>query len=422
MNDSQSYYAATAHAAVSSIPLDGDVRADVCIIGGGYTGLAAALHLARTGRSVRLLEQADFGAGASGRNGGQVHIGFRQDQLWLEQKLGQTAAHAIWDLCVDALTHFHSLRQTEEIDCDWTPGLLHLDHRARFVPASHAYAAHMQKAYGYDGFEPINKAQARDLVASDSYYGGVLAREGGHIHALNFALGLARAAQRTGAQLHAHSGVSHIRKSAGLWCAQTPTGQVRADNLIIAGNGYLHGIDKRIETHVMPINNFIATTAPLDDPQALIKNRLAVSDSRFVVHYFRITPDNRLLFGGGENYSYRFPNDIAAVVRRHMCGIFPQLHDVKMDHAWGGTLAVTPTRLPFVRRLEPGLYTAAGYSGQGVLLAPYFGKLLADVIAHDSLQFDLLSRLPVPRFPGGTALRWPILVCAMLALRLRDMM
>jgi gamma-glutamylputrescine oxidase len=421
MSDTQSYYAATAHAPINSIPLDGDVRANVCIIGGGYTGLAAALHLARAGRTVRLLEQSDFGAGASGRNGGQAHIGFRQDQLWLEQKLGPAAAHAIWDLCVDALKHFHDLRQAEKIDCDWTPGLLHLDHRARFVPASHAYATHMQKIYGYEGFEPVSKAQARDLVASDSYHGGLLAREGGHIHALNFALGLARAAKAAGAQLHAHSGVSRIGKSDGLWFAQTPTGQVRADNIIVAGNGYLHGLDQRIETHVMPINNFIATTAPLDDPQAVIKNGLAVSDSRFVVHYFRITADNRLLFGGGENYSYRFPADIASVVRKHIRGIFPQLHDVKIDHAWGGTLAVTPTRLPFVRRLEPGLYTAAGYSGQGVLLAPYFGKLLADVIAHESAQFDLLSTLPVPRFPGGTMLRWPILVGAMLALRLRDM-
>lgn len=421
MNDTQNYYAATAHASINTSRLDGDVRADVCIIGGGYTGLAAALHLARAGRNVRLLEQSDFGAGASGRNGGQVHIGFRHDQLWLEQKLGQSAAHAIWDLCVDALAHFHKLRQDEQIDCDWRPGLLHLDHRARFVPASHAYAAHMQKAYGYDGFEPVNKAQARDLVASDSYHGGLLAHEGGHIHALNFALGLARAAKQAGAQLHAQSSVSRIGKNNGLWCAQTPTGQVRANTLIVAGNGYLRGLDQRIETHVMPINNFIATTAPLDDPRALIKNTYGVSDSRFVVYYFRITPDNRLLFGGGENYSYKFPNDIAAVVRKHMNRIFPQLADVRIDHAWGGTLAVTPTRLPFVRRLEPGLYTAAGYSGQGVLLAPYFGKLLADVICHESAQFDLLSTLPVPRFPGGTALRWPILVAAMAALRLRDM-
>jgi gamma-glutamylputrescine oxidase len=422
MSDVTNYYIATAHGQINAKPLDGDVRADVCIIGGGYTGLAAALNLARAGRSVRLLEQADFGSGASGRNGGQVHIGFRHDQLWLEQKLGQSAAHAIWDLCVDALAHFHTLRQDAQIDCDWTPGLLHLDHRARFVPDSEAYAKHMQKAYGYDGFEPISKSQARDLVASESYHGGLLAREGGHIHALNFALGLARAAQQAGAQLHAHSGVSRISKNNGLWCAQTATGQVRANTIIVAGNGYLHGLDQRIETHVMPINNFIATTAPLDDPQALIKNGLAVSDSRFVVRYFRITPDNRLLFGGGENYSYRFPNDIAGVVANYMHRVFPQLADVRIDYAWGGTLAVTPTRLPFVRRLEPGLYTAAGYSGQGVLLAPYFGKLLADVICHNSAQFDLLADLPVPRFPGGTTLRWPILVAAMLALRLRDML
>ncbi len=417
-----SYYTATAHAPVNTTPLDAPVRADVCIIGGGYTGLAAALHLARAGRKAVLLEQATLGHGASGRNGGQVHIGFRQDQQWLEQRLGLEAARAIWALCVDALAAFHALRRDAQIDCDWHQGLLHLDHRARLVPASHAYAAHMQQAYGYDGFEPVSKTQARDLVASDAYHGGLLAREGGHVHALNFALGLARAAQQAGATLHEHSVVTSITKANQLWQVRTAQGVVSADTVIIACNGYLKGLNQTIESHVMPINNFIATTAPLDDPQALIKHHYAVADSRFVVHYFRITADNRLLFGGGENYSYRFPDDIASVVRGHICKIFPQLGLVPIDHAWGGTLAVTPTRLPFVRRLEPGLYTSGGYSGQGVLLAPYFGKLLSDVICHESAQFDLLSKLPVPRFPGGTALRWPILVSAMLALRLRDML
>jgi gamma-glutamylputrescine oxidase len=417
-----SYYAATAHAPINTAPLESNVRADVCIIGGGYTGLAAALHLARAGRKVVVLEQATLGYGASGRNGGQVHIGFRQDQLWLEQRLGLSTARAIWDLCVEAQAHFQALLHDEHIDCDWQPGLLHLDHRARFVPASHGYAAHMQKVYGYDGFEPVSKAEARDLVASNAYHGGVLAREGGHVHALKLALGLARAAQQAGAHLHQQSAVTSISKANGLWCARTATGSVTADSMIIACNGYLKGLNQSVESHVMPINNFIATTAPLDNPQALIKHHYAVADSRFVVYYYRITADNRLLFGGGENYSYRFPDDIASVVRWHMLKIFPQLGGVKIDHAWGGTLAVTPTRLPFVRRLEPGLYTSGGYSGQGVMLAPYFGKLLADVIVHESAQFDLLSKLPVPRFPGGTVLRWPILVSAMLALRLRDML
>jgi gamma-glutamylputrescine oxidase len=422
MDHPQSYYAATAQAAPPAPPLAGSVRADVCIIGGGYTGLSAALHLARAGRKVLLLDAAQLGGGASGRNGGQAHFGFRRDQLWLERQLGAELARSIWQLCLDAHSHLHSTLRDEAIDCEYRSGLLHLDHRARAVPASHAYARHLQDHYGYDGERAILREEARALVASDAYHGGVLARDGGHLHALNFALGLARAAQRAGAALHAHTAVTDIVKQDGRWRACTAAGDVQAETMIVACNGYLRRLVPEIEARVMPINNFIATTAPLPDPAALIKNGYAVADSRFVVYYFRLTPDGRLLFGGGENYSYAFPKDIAAFVRPHMLKIFPQLANIKIDHAWGGTLAVTPTRLPFVRRLEPGLYTASGYSGQGVMLAPYFGKLLADVIVHESAQFDLLSKLPVPRFPGGTLLRWPILASAMLALRLRDML
>jgi gamma-glutamylputrescine oxidase len=422
MESSQNYYAATAHAAPSAPPLGSSVRADVCIIGGGYTGLSAALELARKGRKVVLLEQAALGSGASGRNGGQVHFGFRRDQQWLAQQLGTATARAVWQLCLDAHAHMQVLLRDAAIDCDYRPGLLHLDHRARSVAASHAYAQHLQDVYGYDGEQPVSRDEARALVASESYHGGVLARDGGHLHALNFALGLARAAQRAGATLHAQSPVTALAKDGGLWRVRTVAGEVRADTVIVACNGYLKNLVPRIAAHVMPINNFIATTAPLDDPAALIKNHYAIADSRFVVYYFRLTADGRLLFGGGENYSYAFPRDVPAVVRRHMLKIFPQLANIKIDYGWGGTLAVTPSRLPFVRRLEPGLYTAAGYSGQGVMLAPYFGKLLADVVCHESAQFDLLTKLPVPRFPGGTLLRWPILVSAMLALRLRDML
>jgi gamma-glutamylputrescine oxidase len=417
-----SYYAATAAPAPFAAPLAQSASADVCIIGGGYTGLAAALELARQGRKVVLLEQARLGWGASGRNGGQVHMGFRQDQPWLERKIGFTAARAIWDLCVAAHSHFHQLLKTEQIDCDYRPGMLELDHRARMVPESHALAAHMQKHYGYDGFVPLDKSAARALVASDIYHGGIKSNDGGHLHALNFAFGLARAAQKYGACLHELTAVASIDKVDGKWVARTRQGDVRTDTIIVACNGYLHKLMPEIESRVMPINNFIATTAPLDDPQSLIKHGYAIADSRFVVYYFRMTADHRLLFGGGENYGYAFPNDMTATVRTHMMRVFPQLATVPIDYAWGGTLAVTPTRLPFVKRVQPGLYTAAGYSGQGVMLAPYFGKILADVIVHESSQFDLLSTLPVPRFPGGTMLRWPILVSAMLALRLRDML
>ena len=172
----------------------------------------------------------------------------------------------------------------------------------------------------------------------------------------------------------------------------------------------------------MPINNFVAVTEPLgaEGARRLISNGAAVSDSRFVVNYFRITPDDRLLFGGGENYGYRFPRDIAAFVRPHVLKIFPQLARVRFDYAWGGTLGITPTRMPWVRELSPGLINASGYSGLGVVIAPYTGKAVADALCGEREHFELLGRVPVPPFPGGPLLRWPTLVAAMLYYALRD--
>jgi gamma-glutamylputrescine oxidase len=186
----------------------------------------------------------------------------------------------------------------------------------------------------------------------------------------------------------------------------------------------MHGLIPQVERRVMPINNFIAVTEPLGRMRAesLIRNRAAVSDSRFVVNYFRLTPDDRLLFGGGENYRYRFPKDIGAFVRPHMLAIFPSLRDVRIEYAWGGTLGITPTRMPYVAELEPGLYNASGFSGLGVVMAPFTGKVVADAICGDRTQFDLLARVPVPEFPGGSGLRWPTLVAGMFYYALRDLL
>jgi gamma-glutamylputrescine oxidase len=203
---------------------------------------------------------------------------------------------------------------------------------------------------------------------------------------------------------------------------QTAAGSVKAASVVLAGNGYLRDLQPVVEARVMPINNFVVATEPLgrDAAEALIRHRLAVSDSRFVVYYFCITPDDRLLFGGGETYSYQLPKDIAGMVRGHMLRVFPQLKDTRIEHAWGGTLAITTSRLPFVREIEPGLFNASGFSGQGIVVAPFAGKALADAIGGDRRAFNLLEQFPLRRFPGGKYLRWPVLVAAMSWFALRD--
>jgi gamma-glutamylputrescine oxidase len=417
-----SYYAATAAHAVAATPLAGAHSCDVCIIGGGFTGCAAALHLARRGFTVKLLEQSRLGWGASGRNGGQVHVGLRRDQNWLEGKVGAADAHKLWELALDARAHLDSLMESYSIECDYCPGLLHADHKARYTRNTRRYVAHLQQAYGYAHIRYVEHEEVRALVATDGYYGASFDARGGHLHPLNLVLGIARGAQSHGAQLHEGAEVAKVERTGTGFLVNTGDAQVRATQVILACNGYLRGICRSVEAHVMPINNFIAVTEPLgaERAAAIVSDGYAVADSRFVVNYYRMTVDHRLLFGGGENYSYRFPKDIAAFVRPHMSKVFPQLRGVRFDYAWGGTLAITPSRMPFIREIEPGFYNASGFSGLGVVLAPYAGKILADAIAGERRAFDAFARVPVPRFPGGAALRWPTLLAAMSLYALRD--
>jgi len=417
-----SYYAATVAHPVAAAPLDGAHACDVCIVGGGFTGCAAALHLARRGLKVKLLEQSRIGWGASGRNGGQMHVGLRRDQNWLEGKLGTRDAYKLWELALAARAHFDELVETCAIDCDYRPGLLHADHKARYTRATCRYVTHLQEAYGYAHIRYVDQEEIRSLVATDGYYGASLDARGGHLHPLNFVLGIARGAERHGAQLHEGAEILKVERQRGALVVTTARAEVRASQVILACNGYLRGISREVEAHVMPINNFIAVTEPLgaERAAAIIRHGYAVADSRFVVNYYRMTVDHRLLFGGGETYSYRFPKDIAAFVRPNLLKVFPQLSALRIDYAWGGTLAITPTRMPFIRELEPGFYNASGFSGLGVLLAPYAGKIVADAIAGERRAFEAFARVPVPRFPGGPALRWPTLVAAMSLYALRD--
>ena len=242
----------------------------------------------------------------------------------------------------------------------------------------------------------------------------------GHLHPLNFALGLARAADAAGAKIHEQSEVLSIAEDRQV-TVKTAQGTLRADHLILACNGYLGRLNPKVAARVMPINNFIAATEPLGLRTAEVLNRdVAVADSKFVVNYFRLSHDGRLLFGGGESYGYRFPTDIAAKVRAPLLEIFPHLADVKIDYAWGGTLAITMKRLPHFARLSPRTLAASGYSGHGLGTATHAGRLLAEAVAGQSEGFDLMTRLPVPPFPGGAHLRSPLLTLAMTWYALRD--
>ncbi|MGR3757839.1 MAG: NAD(P)/FAD-dependent oxidoreductase [Tranquillimonas sp.] len=416
-----SWYAATATPPEPAPPLRGEVQADICIVGAGYTGLSAALHLAGRGYDVVLLDAHRAGWGASGRNGGQVGTGQRQGQAWLERRLGADHARRLWQIGEEAKALTQDLVHRHAPEAGWSPGIVHADRRARDVAHSHAEAAHLARRYGYDRIEPLDRDAIGALIGSAAFAGGSLDRGAGHLHPLRLAFGLARAARAAGLRLFEGTTAGRIEPRGGGVHVATDAGGVRARHAILAANGYLGGLQADVAVRVMPINNFIVATEPLgaraDD---LLRQDVAVADSRFVVNYWRLSEDRRLLFGGGESYGYRFPADIAAKVRRPMLEIYPQLRDVRITHAWGGTLAITRSRMPYFAQPTPNVWSASGYSGHGVAMALMAGRILSEALAGQAERFDVMARVPVPPFPGGTRFRSPLLALAMSWFALRD--
>ena len=396
-----SWYAATAKPLDPLPALDGDTRADVCVIGAGYTGLSAALHLAQAGRRVVLLEAQRVGFGASGRNGGQLGSGQRLDQVSLEKMVGFDQARVLWQMGEEAKDLVRRLVAEHQIECHLKPGIAWAASSANDAKELREYAEHLRTKYGYDQVEGLSEEDLFTLCPSPDYKGGALDMGGAHLHPLAFALGLARAALAAGVTIHEGTHVSGLREGAPT-AVETETGHVTADHVILACNGYLSGFAPSVTARVMPINNFIVATEPLGEKAADVLTRdVAVADSRFVVNYFRLSHDGRLLFGGGENYGYSFPADIAAAVRKPMSVVFPHLKDVRIDYAWGGTLAITMKRFPYLSRVAPNVLSASGYSGHGVGTATHAGYLMAQAIEGDDAGFETMRCVPTPAFPGG---------------------
>jgi gamma-glutamylputrescine oxidase len=416
----ESWYAATATPLERFERLKGEVRADVCVIGAGYTGLSAALHLAEAGMDVVLLEAHRVGFGASGRNGGQLGSGQRMEQDDLEKLMGQEDAARLWDLAEEAKDLVKSLIKRHEIDCHLKPGIMHGCFSAREVAHEHKYVDLLNSRYGYDQITALDHDAAQAICPSPAYVGGSLDMGAGHLHPLGFALGLARAAVAAGVRIYENSLVHDIARGAKP-IVRTDHGRVNCDHVILACNGYLGELERKVAARVMPINNFIIATEPLGDEAAKVLTRdVAVADTKFVVNYFRLSHDKRLLFGGGESYGYKFPKDIIATVQKPMLQIYPHLRDVKVDYAWGGTLGITMKRMPYLARLAPNILTASGYSGHGVGTATHAGQLMAQAISGEAHGFDTMARVPAPAFPGGLMMRAPLLALAMTWYALRD--
>lgn len=415
----ESWYTATAEPLPPFPPLKGETRADICVVGGGYTGLSAALCLAERGYAVVLLEAQRLGFGASGRNGGQVGSGQRVEQYELEDAYGMQTARALWDIAEGAKAEVAQRIDIHGIDAAYRPGLAEAFRSADEAEEAHQEIGRISQVYGYDRLEPLDRDAMTEHLGSDCFAGGYLDHGAGHLHPLRFALGLARAAQTAGVRLHERSEVIEIDRAGP--AVRTAGGTVRAAHVILAANGYLGGLAPEVAQRVMPINNYIVATEPLGERgRHILPRNIAVADDNFVVSYWRRSEDDRLLFGGGESYGYRFPGDIAAVVRGPVKRIYPELRDIRIDYAWGGTLAITMSRLPHFLQVAPGVLSASGYSGHGVALATMAGRILAEAVAGQAERFDVMAGLSTPRFPGGASARAPLLALAMTWYALRD--
>jgi len=424
LNPSQhtaSYYAATANNSKNRPTLRGEHRADVCVIGGGYTGLSAALHLADKGYSVILLEAEKIAWGASGRNGGHVGTGQRKDQGELEKLVGKERAKLLWNYSLEAVNTVEELIRKHSIDCDLKRGNLHVASKSSHSDGLRGEVDHMQDHYGYDQLRFIEKSELDAMVGSKQYHSGLLDNGSLHLHPLNYAQGLADAAENAGVTLYENSRVESYDQGKPT-TIKTTEGTVTADFLVLGCNGYLGNLENKMAGKIMPINNFVLATEPLGAKlaQELIRDDVSMSDSLFVINYWKLSADNRLIFGGGENYTSNFPSDLKQFVRKYMLRVYPQLANTQIDYAWGGTLAITLNRMPHFGRLQANQFYAQGYSGHGVPTATMAGKLLAEVVSGTAERFDVMANVPTIGFPGGTLLRWPGLVAGMLYYGLLD--
>lgn len=400
--------------------LDGDRRADVVVIGGGFTGLSAAAHLAKAGVDVVLIEAHRFGDGASGRNGGQLGTGQRAWAEETEAELGFARSKALFDLAEEAKAHLLGFAEGHGIDIEFMPGQMSVAHKPRYVKDYRNHAEVMAGRFGYPHISFMDAKETAERVGSTRFFGGIRDTGTGHINPLKLVVGTAKVAAAAGAQLFENTRATGISAANGRVTVTTPAGTITAGKALVAVNAYGGELEPVSAAHVMPIGSFIGATPPLGPDSPVLPGLESVDDSRFVVRYFRRDREGRLLFGGREIYAPGDPQDISVHIRRQIAEIYPALKDVEITHAWGGYVGITLPRTPFVREVMPNVISAGGYSGHGVMLSNFVGKLYAETVAGNRDRLKLFEELKIPPFPGGRRFRAPLLFLALNWFALRD--
>ncbi|MBP5060280.1 NAD(P)/FAD-dependent oxidoreductase [Pseudomonas chlororaphis] len=422
----RSYYAASANTLPDYPPLSADLSADVCVIGGGFTGVNTAIELAQRGLSVILLEARRIGWGASGRNGGQLIRGIGHDVGGFARYVGAEGVRYLEQAGIDSVALVGQRVREHSIDCDLRWGFCELANTPAQFAAFQAEQEHLATLGYVHETRLVAPQDMAQVVASSQYAGGLVDMGSGHLHPLNLVLGEAALAQSLGVRIFEQSPVLELihGDSVQVRCA---SGTVRAGSLVLACNAHLDDLEPRLSGKVLPAGSYIIATEPLAPALAaeLIPLNLALCDQKVGLDYYRLSADRRLLFGGACHYSGRDPADIGAYMRPKLLKVFPQLADAGIDYQWGGKIGITANRFPQVGRLRqyPNVYYAQGYSGHGVNVTHWTARLLAEAIhAGHSRGLDIFSAVPHMTFPGGPALRAPLLALGMLWHRLREVL
>jgi gamma-glutamylputrescine oxidase len=416
----ESYYAASRNRHDTYPSLVDVIEADVCVIGAGYTGLSTALFLLEQGYSVAVLEAAKVGFGASGRNGGQIVNSYSRDIDVIEKTVGERQAQLLGEMAFEGGRIIRDRVAKYGIQCDLKNGgvfaaitakqMHHLESQRR-----------LWERYGHTQLKLMDARRTREVVGTDRYVGGMLDMSGGHIHPLNLALGEAAAVMSLGGRIFEQSPAIRIDRGANP-VVHTPQGRVRAKFVVVAGNAYLGGLIPELAAKSMPCGTQVLTTEPLSEELArsLLPQDYCVEDCNYLLDYYRLSADNRLIFGGGVVYGARDPADIEAIIRPKLLKTFPQLKDVKIDYTWTGNFLLTLSRLPQVGRLGDNIYYSQGCSGHGVTYTHLAGKVLASAIRGQAESFDAFAQLPNYPFPGGRLFRVPFTAMGACYYQLRD--
>lgn len=415
-----SYYAASANAAPIRESLNEAVETDVCVIGAGYTGLSTALFLLEQGYRVVVLEAARVGFGASGRNGGQIVNSYSRDIDTVERSAGPDAARLIGAMAFEGGRIIRERVARYGIDCDLKNGGVFAAFNARQMHHLETQKA-LWERYGYDQLEFLDRSGIRNVVACERYCGGMLDHGGGHIHPLNLALGEAAAVESLGGSIYEQSPATRIDRGQSP-CVHTAHGRVSAKFVVVAGNAYLGGLVPELAAKSMPCGTQVIATEPLGDELAasLLPQDYCVEDCNYLLDYFRLSADKRLIYGGGVVYGARDPADIDSIIRAKMLKTFPQLHGIRTEFAWTGNFLLTLSRLPQVGRIGDNIYYSQGCSGHGVTYTHLAGKILAEALRGQAERFDAFAGLPHYPFPGGQRFSAPLSALGALYYSLRD--